>query len=121
MMFEESKGQIAAFDGSLYGRGSGNGGGSTNFSCISWCHCLRRFAGVMIKIRRFRSAHFCESAIPPRWFFPGQLRLLIGRLWRAELVANSAASTWCGFRSTCASSSAPASFSTLSEAQRLVS
>jgi hypothetical protein len=37
-----------------------------------------------------------------------------------ELKANSAASTWCGFKSTCALATAPASFSILSDEQRLV-
>src|SRR5882762_5503849 len=38
-----------------------------------------------------------------------------------ELKAKSAASTWCGFKSTCALATAPASFSILSDEQRLVS
>ncbi len=44
--------------------------GRKNFSVSSWYHCLRRLAGVMTRIRRFRSAHFCDRTSPASMVLP---------------------------------------------------
>lgn len=84
--------------------------------------CLRRLAGVMTRRRRLRSAHLWERTNPASTVLPKPTSSArMAPLESGDLNANSAASIWCGFKSTCASTSAPASFSTLSEAQRFVS
>ena len=41
-----------------------------NLSCNSWCHCLRRLAGTMMRILRRRSAQRCEITKPASMVLP---------------------------------------------------
>ena len=54
----------------MYGLASSIRQGKKNFSVISWNHCFRRFEGVMMSIRRFRSAHFWDKTSPASIVFP---------------------------------------------------
>ncbi|MFC5128121.1 hypothetical protein ACFPRL_34850 [Pseudoclavibacter helvolus] len=64
---------------------------------------------------RRRSAQYCEMTMPASIVFPrptSSARITPGR--NGVCNANSAASIWCGFGSTCASNSRPASLPTWS-------
>ena len=93
-----------------------------NLSKSSWFHCFRRFAGQMIKILFFFSAHFWEINKPASIVFPKPTSSArIAPLERGDLKAKRAASIWWGLRSTWASNKVVANFSKLLEAHFLVS
>lgn len=86
--------------------------GRMNLSESSWCHCFRRLAGTMIRIFRLRSAHRWDRRIPASIVLPRPTSSArTAPFDRGDRKANSAASTWCGLRSTCASAREAASFS----------
>ena len=96
--------------------------GRKNLSASSWLHCLRRLAGAMTSTRRFRSAHFWAMSNPASMVLPSPTSSArIAPRESGFRKANSAASIWCGLRSTWASDRTAVSFSTLSDAQRRVS
>ena len=96
--------------------------GRKNFSLNSCAHCLRKLAGTITSNRRFCSAHFCANKIPASIVLPRPTSSAkIAPLENGDLKAKSAASTWCGFRSTRASESEAANLSILPDGQRFIS
>ena len=103
-------------NGLVVGLGLEDDTGRKNFSLSSWCHCLRRFDGrddqdAALPLRPLLGDHQSGFDRLAETDFVGQQRAL-----ESGEKANSAASTWCGLRSTCAPATAPASFSALSGA-----
>ncbi len=75
--------------------------GRPDLSASAWCHCSRRFAGVMIKRLRLRLAERCANNMPASIVLPKPTSSAKSTPYESGLpVANSAASIWCGCRST---------------------
>ena len=80
--------------------------GRLNFSSSSSAHCLRSDAGQITSSRRLRSAQNWQSTMPASIVFPRPTSSArITPLESGDCRANSAASIWCGLRSTAASNS----------------
>ena len=93
-----------------------------NLSWSSWLHCFRRFAGAMMRILLFRSAHFWERRIHASIVFPSHTSSAsIAHLDSGDWNAKRAASTWCGLRSTWASKSEAENLSRLFDGLRFES
>ena len=74
--------------------------GNANFSSSSIIHCLRKLAGTIINILRFFSAHLCAIRIPASIVLPSPTSSASSAPFeKGDLNANTAASTWCGFKS----------------------
>ena len=95
--------------------------GRKNLSASSWLHCFRKLAGTMTRMRRLPSAQLWSIKSPASMVLPKPTSSARMAPRESGLrKAKSAASIWCGLRSTWASDSTAVSFSTLSEAQRRV-
>lgn len=93
-----------------------------NLSWSSWFHCFLRFAGAMMRIFLFLSAHFWERRIHASIVFPSHTSSArIAHFDNGDWNAKRAASTWCGLRSTCASKSEAVNLSRLFDGLRFES